>query len=259
MKPVLNSCKNCFNVTLLIIGCLLLYSTAVVQADPSMQLYIDGSEGGEQSGRRAAQLKKFFTENHCLITEITFSNELVITSDADFIFLPLKLPLLANYKKLLNIKTIDDIPLSGSILVKASTGIKDLQSLDGVRMGFLSPDSQLGYLMPQALFKQAGVIHDPGKITFTDTSFAAITLLLHQDVFSSVIATPVAIGWAKTNDLHIVASTEAMETGGIWVKNSIHGKQLTQCKKAFSRLKRGDRNFKKPLAAFPYWLEGFVM
>jgi len=251
-------------ISLLIASGALFYSPLAINADPAMTFYIDGSEGGEQSARRIVQLKTYFADNNCVINNIILGKGPAPTADADLFFSPLKQtgpdqsrP--AQFKKLLNIKTVDDIPLSSSVMVKASTGIKDLKSLDGVRMGFLSADSLIGYQMPKELFKAAGVTHDPAKITFTDTNFAAITLLMHQDIFSSVIATPVAVGWAKTNDLLIVASTEIVETGGIWAKSNIADEKLNSCTKALSQLNRSDRNLKKLLSIFPYWLDGFVL
>ncbi len=221
--------------------------------------YIDASEGGEQNSRRIEKFKSYLHDNQCLINNVMSGKEIAPTSSAGFVFSPLQHPMSKAFKKVLDIRTVDNIPLSGSIVVKASTGINDLASLDGVRMGFLSADSSVGYELPNALFKNAGVIHDQEKITFTDTNFAAITLLLHQDVFSSVIATPLAVGWAKTNGLHIVATTETVETGGIWVKKSVSKENVNLCIAALSKMTRKDRAYKKLLAVFPYWLEGFVL
>jgi len=194
-----------------------------------------------------------------MMNEITSGKKVASTSNASLVFSPLQLPMPKECKKVLDIRTIDNIPLSGSVVVKASTGINDLTSLDGVRMGFLSADSSVGYKLPNAMFKNAGVVHDQDKITFTDTNFAAITLLLHQDVFSSVIATPLAVGWAKANDLHIVAITETLKTGGIWVNNSISKENTNLCITALTKLNRKDRTYGKLMAVFPYWLDSFVL
>jgi len=255
---MLKSFKGKYPGILLIIGGSLFFSPMSMKADTTT-LYVDGSEGGEQSYRRIDKLKTHLGNNQCLIHNISFGKSPDSASNADYVFLPLNKPMPDTFKKILRIKTTNGEALSGSILVKASTGITDLESLDGVLIGFLSPDSLTGYTLPQALFKQAGVVHKQEKITFTDTNFAAITLLLHQDVFASVIATPVAKGWARDNDLHIVASTKTVETGGIWARKNVSSEQITNCKKAFSEINRSEGKYKKLLSIFPYWLDGFVI
>jgi len=221
--------------------------------------YIDATEGGEQNNRRIKKFKNYLHDNQCLINNVTSGKEIAPTSSAAFVFSPLQHPMPNEFKKVLDIRTVDNIPLSGSIVVKASTGINDLTSLAGVRMGFLSADSSVGYQLPNAMFKNAGVVHDQDKITYTDTSFAAITMLLHQDVFSSVIATPLAVGWAKANDLHIVAITETLETGGIWVKKSVSKEKSNLCIAALAKMTRKDRTYGKLMAVFPYWLDSFEL
>ncbi len=230
----------------------------IVAADQS-GFYIDATEGGEQNNRRIEKFKSYLHDNQCLINNVMSGKEIAPTSTAGFVFSPLQHPMSNEFIKVLDIRTVDNIPLSGSIVVKASTGINDLTSLAGVRMGFLSANSSIGYHLPNAMFKNAGVVHDPDKITFTDTSFAAITLLLHQDVFSSVIATPLAVGWAKANDLHIVAITETQETGGIWVKKSVSKENSNRCIAALTKMNRKDRTYGKLMAVFPYWLDSFVL
>ncbi|MCP4411105.1 MAG: phosphate/phosphite/phosphonate ABC transporter substrate-binding protein [Gammaproteobacteria bacterium] len=230
-----------------------------ILAGEQPDFYIDATEGGEQNSRRIEKFKSYLLDNQCLIHNVTSKKEIAHTSSTGFVFSPLQHPISNEFKKILDIRTVDNIPLSGSIVVKASTGINELTSLAGVRMGFLSAESSIGYHLPNVMFKNAGVVHDPDKITFTDTNFAAITLLLHQDVFSSVIATPLAVGWAKTNGLHIVATTENVETGGIWVKKSISKGNVDLCIAALSKMNRKDRTFRKLLAVFPYWLDGFEL
>ncbi len=260
-KNAMKTClvKKILLSVLLTIGSGVFFPVSNIITAEQADFYIDASEGGEQNSRRIEKFKSYLHDNQCMIHNVMSKKEIAPTSSADFVFSPLQTPMSNEFKKVLNIRTVDNIPLSGSIVVKASTGIKDLTSLDGVRMGFLSADSSVGYQLPNAMFKNVGVIHDQDKITFTDTNFAAITLLLHQDVFSSVIATPLAVGWAKTNDLHIVAITETVETGGIWVKKSISKENVDRCIAALSKMTRKDRTYGKLLAVFPYWLDGFVL
>jgi len=244
---------------LLAIGSWVFIPLSNIVAGEQPDFYIDATEGGEQNSRRIEKFKSYLHDNQCLINNVTSGKEIAPSSNAGFVFSPLQHPMSNEFKKVLDIRTVDNIPLSGSIVVKASTGIDALTSLAGVRMGFLSADSSVGYELPNALFKNAGVIHDPDKITFTDTNFAAITMLLHQDVFSSVIATPLAVGWAKANNLHIVATTKTMETGGIWVKKSISKENADLCIAALSKMTRKDRTYGKLMAVFPYWLDGFEL
>jgi len=148
--------------------------------------------------------------------------------------------------------------LSSSILVRGSTGITDLKSLQGVRIAYLSTESKIGFAIPQAMFKSIGLNHASDRITLTQTNVGAMSLLLHKDVFAAAIASPLAAKWAKANDLKVVAESEAVRAGGFFVKNSLSKLKIEKCQKAFISMSEKTRENKSLLRTFPAWIAGFT-
>ena len=246
---------------LLIIGFIGFIFPTTSFAAEQLSLYIETTEGGDISKRRIEKFKNYLQLNQCPIEEITYGNKLAITSTSDFLFRPLQ-PSLPEVKpdpfvKLANIKIINDEKLSASILVRGSTGITNITSLDGVHMAFLSANSITGYKLPRHIFKQQGIVHGKEKITFSQTNIAAVSLLLHKDIFAAAIATPLAKKWAKANDLNIVATSKEVKAGGLWVDQNVSNEIINNCAKAFSQLGKNEVKNKKLLMLFPAWLERF--
>ena len=238
-----------------IITLCLLANTNNSLANESLSLYIDTSEGGHVSKRGTDRLVKFLNNNHCMVNQISSANKLSSKPNSSFLFTPIRQKLSKDYTKIANIKIINDEPLSASILVRGSTGINDISSLDGVRMAFLSPESITGYQLPQQLFKEANITHSKDRITFTQTNSAAASLLLHKDVFAAAIATPIAKKWAKSNDLIIVSTSSEVDTGGLWVNSKVPTKIADICTQTFILLNKIEN--KKLRTLFPVWLDGF--
>jgi hypothetical protein len=223
-----------------------------------LTLYINTAEGGEVSQRSTENLKQYLNNNGCHIQTIETGTKPAKEIKSDLIFQPLASQNKHNYELLAAIKVINDGPLSTSILVRSSTGITDLRSLEGVRMAYLSEHSQTGFVMPQVMFQSIGIIHPKNRITFTQTNVGAISLLLHKDVFAAAVASPLAIKWAKANDLNIVAESAAVISGGIYRQSSLSETNIKKCQKAFIALSEKTKNNKKLLKIFPAWVAGFT-
>ena len=236
---------------------LFLLSLEVSAATP-FSLYINSAEGGEVSNRKTEELKQYLNQNGCYIENIEVGTKAVSQINSDFIFIPLEQGHLDSYTKLVAIKMINSEPLSSSILVRGSTGITDLKDLEGVRIAYLSAESKLGFSLPQAMFKSIGLNHLNDRITFTQTNIGAMSLLLHKDVFAAAVASPLAVKWAKANDLNIVAMTDVVGSGGIFVKRSSSKMETGKCQKTFISLSEKTRKNKKLLRIFPAWINGFT-
>ena len=237
--------------------------TSVSYSDNQLSLYFDDTEGGQISSKRFIKLKKHLNKSGCSVNQVIRASEL--TSErvlADVIFIPLKASTTSTsfdsllYTEELKNSVVNSEPLTVSILVRGSTGISNLASLDGVKFAFVSPNSLLGYQIPNQLLRESGVKTSNNNITFTGTSLGSISLLLHKDVFATVIPTPLAISWAKANDLTVVAKTKAVEAGSVWFKKSMNKKHMKVCKKVFTQLHRNKSN-KRLAKLFPQWLNGF--
>jgi len=163
------------------------------------------------------------------------------------------------FEKLSNIKIINNDKLSASVLVRGETGINSIKSLENVRIAFLSPNSITGYQLPSNIFQLANIIHSREKITFTQTNLAAVSLLLHKDVFAATIATPLAKKWAADNNLIIVVTSKEIEAGGLWVKKSLSAKTKENCSRAFTNLTKTGNINKKLIKLFPAWIDSFLI
>lgn len=236
----------------------LIFFVKVGHSEQSLTMLIDSSEGGENSDKRKEQLKSYLKSHQCNVQTIKFGDGHQSNSNYDLVFKPLENNLSSNYSRQLSIKVIDDEPLSASIMVRNSTAIESLENLSNIHIAFLSEESELGYQMPIELFNQAGVTFTKHNITFTQSNLAAVSLLMHKDVFAAVIATPLARRWAKTNDLSIVSKTRELIAGGIWFRKNLSEQSIKLCSNAFTSLNQSVRHGKKLLSIFPGWIESFV-
>ena len=220
-------------------------------------LFIDGTEGGETSKRNIKRLEKYLQTNACAV-DVVSSNTSQTKQTASFIFTALDKTISDSYQKQLSILTVDNEAISTSILVRNSTGIKELKSLQGVRFATLNKSSTLGYLLPLAMLYKADVNIDPDKLTLVQSNISAISLLLHKDVFAAAITTPLAKKWAKANDLRILATSNSLLTGGILVHQETPRSLVQQCLKALTSLSRANTTTKKVSKVFPAWIERFT-
>ena len=230
-----------------------------ILANDSIHLYIDTSEGGTVSNFRLQSLKKYLRLKQCSIDEISYGNKIADGSKFEFIFTALQPSLPKQFVKIADLKIIHNEKLSGSIIVRGATGINNIANLAGVHIAFLSPESITGYQLQQNLFKAALINHSEDKITFTQTNLAAISLLLHKDVFAAAIATPLAKKWAETNDLIIVATSKEVKTGGLWVQQGVSSDIIDNCAKAFVQITKAEAGNQKLLRLFPAWLDSFTL
>ena len=252
-----NKNLNRYLFCLIIICNVWFFLTNTALANEQLSLYIETTEGSEPSKRRADKLKKYFHLKQCPIQKISYGNQAAASTNSDFIFIPLQPPLPDRFVKLADINIVNGEKLSASIVVRKSTAIKDVSNLDGIYIAFLSPDSVTGYKLQQRIFKDAGVAHDEKKITYALRNVAAVALLLHKDVFAAAIATPLAKKWAKLNGLLIVATSEEVEAGGLWVNQSVSTELIENCSKAFGQLSKKGINNKYLMKFFPAWVESF--
>ena len=233
----------------------LIVGTHTSFANASLSLHINTSEGGDISKRKSQMLIDYLTNNDCEITSITSENSNSIPSKASFLFLPLEQAVVEGYSKIANINVINDEKLSASILVRGSTGITNISSLEGVHIALFPTKSIIGYQLPQALFDDVNIVHSDERITSVQTNLAAVSLLLHKDVFTAAIATPLAKKWAASNDLTIVATSATVDPGSIWAHKTVPHKAANACAQALSLLNKA--NNKKLLMLFPAWVNGF--
>ncbi len=251
LTPLLNPIK--------IIVLLTALQPGIASAADGLSFYINATEGGDISALRISHLKSYFKQQQCNIETIETGNQSAAASGFDIIFMPLKQKMSKSYKKILGLKVIDKQVLSGSILVRASTAIRDIKNLAGVRMAFLSPHSITGFGLQKTLFDSAGITLQKDRITYTQTNIGAMSLLLHRDVFAAAVATPLAKKWAKANKLNIVIESKSVETGGIWINNSIAKDYQTLCQQSFLDLfqHKRERKIKKLVRIFPAWIDSF--
>ncbi len=224
-----------------------------------LSLYVNVAEGGEISKRRQNHLQDYFQNSQCNIKLIDSGFKSAAESAADIVFMPLKQDMAQPYQQVFGLTVIDDHLLSASILVRSATPISNIAELADVRIAFLSLESITGYSLQKALLNEAGVTLNKGLIRFTNSDLGAMSLLMHQEVYAAAVATPLAKKWAKANDLMIVAQSQPVATGGLWMKNGIALENKARCKDAFKKLFDKDQNSKvKNLAKiFPVWVKGF--
>lgn len=225
-----------------------------------LSLYINTQEGGDISDRRLNDLRDYFKNSQCNIQMVAAGDKSAAESAADIVFLPLDQDVPAPFQKVFNLGVIGGQPLSGSLLVRSSTGIRDITELADVRIAFLSPGSVTGFRLQEALLDDAGVTLQKDLVTFTNSHLGAMSLLLHKDVFAAGVATPLAKKWAQANDLTIVAESQSVVVGGLWIKSTIADEQQEHCKTSLKTLfeNKSDRKIKVLAKNFPVWVAGFI-
>lgn len=143
------------------------------------------------------------------------------------------------------------VDIRGAIVVQASTGITDLNTLKGNWFSFISQSSWTGYILPLKLLNSANINEDNSHFYFVGNHFGSAAALGHQDVQVAIIAEPLAKRWANLNNLSIIAVTEAVETGGWWVHKDVPSLIKSECAKALTQLNKSDHT------AVPAWIDGF--
>lgn len=157
-----------------------------------------------------------------------------------------------DYRLIARAKTLDGkLTVRGAFLLRASTGIEDLITLQGERIAFVGKKSWSGYHMPLRSLHDAGVKEQRDTFFYVGNHVGTVSMVQHGDVFACVTAAPLARRWAEANDLSIIALTEKVETGGWWIHRSLSEKQIKSCAKSLSKLERSQ------LKALPTWIDGF--
>lgn len=141
--------------------------------------------------------------------------------------------------------------IRGAIVVQASTGITDLNTLRGNWFSFISKNSWTGYKLPLKLLNDANINESNSHFYFVGNHFGSAAALGHQDVQVAIMAEPLAKRWATVNNLAIVAVTEKVETGGWWMHKNASESVKLQCIKALTQIK------KSHYTVVPAWIAGF--
>ena len=141
--------------------------------------------------------------------------------------------------------------IRGAIVIQASTGITDLNSLKGGWFSFISKNSWAGYLLPIKLLNNVNINENNSHFNFIGNHIGSAAALNHRDVQVAIMAEPLAKRWVDHNNMSIVAVTEAVETGGWWMHKGVSSGVRSQCTKALARLK------KSQLKVVPAWIDGF--
>ncbi len=244
------------NVTSKVICGALLVMSMGVESKP-LTFGLKNGEGGHQTGRAVDAFEGHMAENGCKV-KVLFSDERVGNGAIYFsATLPEKNEKESQqYERLADIRTYQDYPLTTTVLIKASTGITDLKSAAGERLSVVSDVSYIGWEVLQQLYRDAGVTINSDDVYLAGFYEGAITLLLHGDVFAAAVPGPLARRWAKPNGLNIVAESEVLDVGAVWINGTIERSQRAQCRNALLSLKRTTRRDKR-MSIFPAWVEGF--
>ena len=216
----------------------------------SITVSIDHNDGGRTSDSYLQDLLTVLNKNECNTVlhagigngQLLFDSRPVSIAKKDR----------TDYRLIDRAKTIEGkLSLRGAIIVHASTGIEDLITLQGKQIAFIGKKSWSGYHMPKKTLKAAGVTEQINTFFYVTNHVGSISMLLHSDVFASVTAAPLARRWADANNLSIVALTDAVETGGWWMHQSLSEKQMKSCATALSKLERDQ------MKALPAWIGSF--
>lgn len=158
----------------------------------------------------------------------------------------------ADYELIAIARTItDETHIRGAIVVQASTGISDLNTLRGNWFSFISKNSWTGYKLPLRLLNEANINESNSHFYFVGNHFGSAAALGHQDVQVAIIAEPLAKRWAKVNNLAIIAVTKEVETGGWWMHKSVPESVKLPCITALTQLKKSQHT------VVPAWIAGF--
>jgi len=216
---------------------------------------LDLTEGGRLSSKATTQFEKHMAEQNC---ELTIVDETSLSLESLDLYFSVAEAGLAPTHLLpaLTARTINDEPLTITILIKSSTNIDTLVSIQGERLGIISHKSFLGGEQAKRLLTDAGIRLHNSKIYQTENYFGAISLLLHGDVFIAAIPGPLASQWKEHNKLSIIAESKPFQLGELFINTSVTKSQRESCTQAFLSLSKANRRDKK-MDIFPAWLAGF--
>lgn len=247
--------RRCFKYQRNLLPLCWFVSIGVCSAPLSFMLV--SGEGGSQAYRSTFSFEEYMAERGCDV-KVSFVNNNVNGSVLYFSAKPLSIPLVDSkkYQRLAKIKTYQNEPLTSAVLIKASTGVSDLKSVEGERLSVVSKRSYLGWSKIEMLYNDAGVSLDKNDIYEAGTYEGAIALLLHGDVFVAGLPGPLAKRWATANNLSIIAESEALSVGDVWIRGRVSDDQKQDCKEALVSLTRTNRRDKR-MSVFPAWVEGF--
>jgi hypothetical protein len=218
----------------------------------TVSVLINHDDGGKKSARHLNDFLNVLNEKRCHTSAYIDSNQ-----PAQLIFDPTPHTIASNihegYKLLAIAKTLNnETTIRSAIVVQASTGIADLASLRGSWIAFISKDSWPGYHLPVKLLNNVNINEDNSHFYFVGNYIGSAAALGHNDVQVAIIAEPLAKRWADTNNLSIVAVTQAVETGGWWIHKSISPKIAKLCTQALTQLDKSQHK------VVPAWIDGFV-
>lgn len=210
---------------------------------------INFDDGGKTHSRHFKKLLNILQDNHCHGVAYANSSEPV-----QLLFDPTPRSTAVrshpDYQLIAIAKTLTgETHIRGAIVVQASTGITDLNTLRGNWFSFISKNSWTGYHLPLKLLNDANINEGNSHFYFVGNNFGSAAALGHQDVQVAILAEPLAKRWAKLNNLSTVALTEAVETGGWWIHNDVSPAIKAQCSQALTQLNKQ--------ASLPAWIGGF--
>jgi hypothetical protein len=223
---------------------------------------IDLTEGGRLTKKAITQFESYMKRQGCYL-KIEPQVKPTTKSASDFYFSALDPTLnqdeqlfLQDKDRVLTASTLNNEPLTITILIKSSTNIENLSSLKNERLAIISHSAHLGGRQAKRLLAESGVSLDIGKIYETGNYFGALSLLLHGDVFIAAIPGPLARHWKTYNKLSIIAESSAFNLGGVFSKPSLPQAIKSVCIQAFRSIKKEHRRDKK-MDVFPSWLARF--
>ncbi|GGC60971.1 PhnD/SsuA/transferrin family substrate-binding protein [Marinobacter halophilus] len=228
-----------------------------VAAIDELGFSVPQGEGGSISLRARQAFEHHMKESECPVrVESRAQND--EAGEIVFSVMPASAPYAAGQPVTarLTARTYENTPLTATVLVKASTGVNSLESLEGERLALVSKTSVLGFVPVRELFADAGVDFNEGQLFITGSYEGAITLLLHGDVFAAALPAPLSARWAKANGLSMVAQSLTPLAGYVTISDSLAESRRQACVKALQSLERSSARDKR-MDVFPVWVEGF--
>lgn len=217
----------------------------------TVSVLINHDDGGEKSKRHLNKFLNILQKKDCHALAYNDSKQA-----PQLIFDPTPHTIAVNshpdYQLIAIAKTLNnETSIRSAIVVQASTGITDLNTLRGNWFGFINKNSWPGYILAIKLLDEVNINKDNSNFYFVGNYIGAAAALGHQDVQVAIIAEPLAKRWAEVNNLAIVAVTEAVATGGWWIHKSTSAEIKQQCTNALTQLNRSQHK------VVPAWIDGF--
>lgn len=237
-------------------------------AETKLSFSLSDSEGGQLRKRSISRFENYLDQQNCAIKISPATSTLISPSsliNADILF-SAELPLTTlelkqqGYQPLNRALIANNQALTMTLMIKKSTGIEDLSSLTGERLGIVSQDSFIGGKIAKQLLADAGVVLKQDDIYETGSYLGAMSMLLHGDVFFAAIPGPLARQWKDYNKLNIIAESSAFELGIIYIKSELPESTKHACQQAFNNLSKKVPSGKaknKKMIIFPSWVVGF--